>query len=154
MALRAIDEKGNIRVMTDIDYRREFDDQWSKFSVEERQRLNECIERKLDELIESDGRRWGSIMNTSIEGGQLNPHTGLPGDWTGIPYRAIWERCGRSELRAKLFFGNLWKLRIIQRREVWIGIRNTADRPTFPRKGITLMGKTYFLAHRDLLVCQ
>jgi hypothetical protein len=47
-----------------------------------------------------------------------------------------------------LFFGTLWKLRIIERPEQWIGIRNTEDRPTFPNRGITLQGKTYFLANR------
>jgi hypothetical protein len=67
------------------------------------------------------------------------------GDWSGTPYNAIWVRCGYSELQAALFFGNLWKLRIIERADQWMGIRNDPTiRPTFPQKGITLQGKTYF----------
>ena len=85
-------------------------------------------------------------MNTFIEGGRVNPYNGVPGDWSGTPYQAIWERCGYSEHQAALFFGNLWKLRVIERPERWIGIRNDpTNHPTSPQKGITLMGKNYFL---------
>jgi hypothetical protein len=86
-------------------------------------------------------------MNTSIEGGKVNPFNGRPGDWSGTPWHPIWLAHGQSDQQAALFFGNLWKWRIIARDEEWVGIRNTSDaRPTFPNKGVTLGGKTYFLA--------
>lgn len=57
------------------------------------------------------------------------------------------KRHGRSDTQAALFFGNLWKLRIIERPdEMWIGIRSSDERPTFPNRRINLPGKTYFLA--------
>ena len=104
------------------------------------------IDKKLDELVAAPDSRWGAIMNTSIEGGKVNPFNGKPGDWSGTPWSPIYERSGQSEEQAALFFGLLWKLRIIQRHEQWIGIRNDpVSRPTFPQRGVTLQGKTYFL---------
>ena len=41
-----------------------------------------------------------------------------------------------------MFYGNVWKKVIIERQDHWIGMR--AD-PTFPNRGITLEGKTYFI---------
>ena len=41
-----------------------------------------------------------------------------------------------------MVFGNLRKKVIIERPEPWVGIRLD---PTFPQRGITLMGKTYFV---------
>lgn len=41
-----------------------------------------------------------------------------------------------------MFFGNVWKKVIIERQERWIGIRSA---PTFPQRGISLQGKTYFV---------
>ncbi|HZR33295.1 MAG TPA: hypothetical protein VFA76_15725 [Terriglobales bacterium] len=49
--------------------------------------------------------------------------------------------CGMDE-RAGMFYGNVWKKVIIERPERWIGIRSD---PTFPQRGISLGGKTYFL---------
>ena len=143
MALRDIDEKGATRDVRDLDYRAEFDRKWSTFAAEEQQTIDDAIERKLNELVSAPDSRWGSIMNTSIEGGKVNPLNGRPGDWAGTPWESIYYRCGESEHQAALFFGLLWKLRIIERPEQWIGIRSD---PTFPQKGITLAGKTYFLA--------
>jgi hypothetical protein len=146
VALQDIDEKGGMRPVPDLDYRKDFDDKWDEFTPEEQQAMNDEIERKLNELVIAPNPKWGSIMNTSIEGGQVNPYNGIPGDWSDTPWHPIWVRCGYSEHQAALFFGNLWKLRIIERDEQWIGIRNDpVNRPTFPQKGITLMGKTYFL---------
>jgi hypothetical protein len=85
---------------------------------------------------------WGSITNTSIEGSKKSPATGVQGDWTGTAFEPIFDMFGDEEL-AGMFFGNVWKKAIIDRPEQWIGIRFD---PTFPQKGITLMGKTYFLA--------
>lgn len=147
MALRDIDEKGGVRELTDLDYRREFDDRWDTFTQEEQRVINDAIDEKLDELVAGRYFRGGSIMNTSIEGGKVNPFNGRPGDWSGTPWAPIYERCGQSEQQAALFFGLLWKLRMIERPEQWVGIRNDPEsRPTFPNRGITLQGKTYFLA--------
>jgi hypothetical protein len=146
--LKDIDEKGGIREMDDIDYRERFDRKWREFTPGEQLAIDTEIIRVLDALINDPDPNWGSIMNTSIEGGKANPFNGLRGDWSGTPWQPIWERHGQSDEQAALFFGTLWKLRIIQRPEQWIGIRNTDDRPTFPNRGITLPGKTYFLATR------
>ncbi len=141
-----IDENGGMREMDDIDYRERFDRKWDEFTPEEQQDIDAEIKRLLDALIDNPDPQWGSIMNTSIVGGAVNPFTGNPGDWSGTSWQPIWERHGQSDEQAALFFGTLWKLRIIERPEQWIGVRNTDDNPTFPNKGITLPGKTYFLA--------
>jgi hypothetical protein len=145
--LRDIDENGGVRDMDDIDHRERFDRKWNEFTPEEQRAIDTEINRLLDALIDDPDPNWGSMMNTSIEGGKVNPFSGLPGDWTGTPWQPIWERHGQSDEQAALFFGTLWKLRIIERPEQWIGVRNTEDSPTFPNRGINLPGKTYFLAN-------
>jgi hypothetical protein len=143
--LRDIDENGGMRAMDDIDYRQRFDSKWGEFTAEEQRAIDTEIARLLDVLVSDPDPNWGSIMNTSIEGGKVNPLNGEPGDWIGTPWQPIWEHHGRSAEQAALFFGTLWKLRIIQRPEQWVGIRNTGERPTFPNRNINLPGKTYFL---------
>lgn len=143
--LNDIDENGGVRELQDIDYRERFDSKWSEFTAKERHVIDAEINHLLDALIDDPNPNWGSIMNTSIEGGKVNPFTGVPGDWSGTPWQPIWERCGQSNEQAALFFGTLWKLRIIERPELWIGIRNTERRPTFPNRNFNLAGKTYFL---------
>ena len=44
-----------------------------------------------------------------------------------------------NEEIAGMFYGNVWKKVIIERPELWIGIRSD---PTFPRRGITLEAKS------------
>ena len=150
MALRDMDEKANMRRMTKLDHEDKFNAIWiGRFTDDERRAMIEAVDGKLNELINAPDKQWGSIMNTSIEGGKVNPFSGLPGDWSGTPWHAIWERHGQSDEQAALFFGTLWKLRIIERPEQWIGIRNTEDHPTFPNRGINLPGKTSFLANRS-----
>jgi hypothetical protein len=146
--LNDMDEKGRLRQMKKLDHEDEFNKIWLvNFTDDERLSIVDAIDTKLDELVRSPDRLWGSIMNTSIEGGKVNPFSGQPGDWSGTPWHPIWIAHGKSDQQAGLFFGNLWKWRIIQRDETWIGIRNTPDvRPTFPNRGVTLGGKTYFLA--------
>jgi hypothetical protein len=61
---------------------------------------------------------------------------------TGTVFHPIFEARGRNEELAGMFFGNVWKKVIIARPEQWVGIRSD---PTFPQRGITLQGKTYFL---------
>jgi len=143
--LKDIDDKGGVREMHNIDYRERFDEKWNEFSVEERRVIDSEITRLLDTLLEDSDSKWGAIMNTSIEGGKANPFTGIPGDWSDTPWHPIWERHGQSNEQAALFFGTLWKLRIIERSELWIGVRISDGRPTFPDRGINLAGKTYFL---------
>ena len=144
--LRDIDASGGVREMHDIDYREQFDKKWDQFSDDEKESIDTEIKRLLDMLAEAHDPKWGSIMNTSIEGGKTNPFTGIPGDWSGTPWEPIWEHHGHSDVQAALFFGTLWKLRIIERPESWVGIRTTSDSPTFPNRGINLEGKTYFLS--------
>jgi hypothetical protein len=47
-----------------------------------------------------------------------------------------------AQFQLDVFFGNVWKRIIIGRNERWIGVRFD---PTFPQRGITLQGKSYFL---------
>ena len=83
--LRDMDEKGGIRELKDIDYRRQFNDKWREFTPEEQGAIDAEIRRLLDALRDSPDPLWGSIMNISIEGGKANPFNGLRGDWTGTP---------------------------------------------------------------------
>jgi hypothetical protein len=77
------------------------------------------------------------------EGGRTNPATGVRGDWSGTVFQPIYEiACGMNEELAGMFYGNVWKKVIIDRAELWNGIHSD---PTFPERGISLGGKTYFL---------
>ena len=67
------------------------------------------INARLDHLVTSPDPNWGSITNTSIEGGRLNPVTGIRGDWSGIVFQAIFEACNLNENLAGMFYGNVWK---------------------------------------------
>ena len=142
MSLREIDGNGGTHDAHELPYQREFDQIWRSITLPERAAIETEINRRLDQLISSPDPNWGSITNTSIEGGRTNPQTGINGDWSGTAFDAIFVACGQSEERAGMFYGNVWKTVIIDRRERWIGIRSD---PTFPQRGITLQGKTYFL---------
>jgi hypothetical protein len=67
------------------------------------------MNRRLDALVAAPNPNWGSIMNTSIEGGRLNPQTGVTGDWTGTVFQPIYVACGFSEEQAGMFFGKVYK---------------------------------------------
>jgi hypothetical protein len=142
MALRDIDDQGRVREVFHLDHRTDFDRIWLAIPHAARAAIETEINRRLDTLIATPDQNWGSITNTSIEGGKTSPSTGKRGDWTGTVFDPIFEACGRNEELAGMFFGNVWKMLIIGRRERWIGIRFD---PTFPQRGITLQGKTYFL---------
>src|ERR1700704_256020 len=129
MALRDIDDKGNARPVVQLPYQAEFDAVWLLMTPQQRNAIDAEINRRLDELIASPDPNWGSITNTSIEGGKASPDTGVRGDWTGTPFIAMYEACGLNEELAGMFYGNVWKLVIIGREELWIGIRSD---PTFP----------------------
>lgn len=142
MALREIGEDGETYDVPNLSHRREFDRVWLSITLSERTAIEAEVNRRLDQLIHSPDPNWGSITNTSIEGGRTNPSTGIRGDWSNGPFQAIYVACGLDEERAGMFYGNVWKKIIIERPELWIGIRSD---PTFPNRGITLQGKTYFL---------
>jgi hypothetical protein len=136
--------------VTQLPHRREFDATWLLIPAPERAAIEAEINRRLDDLIHSPDPNWGSITNTSIEGGKTNPGTGIRGDWTGTVFQPIYETaCGTEENRAGMFYGNVWRKVIIERPELWVGIRSA---PTFPQRGITLGGKSHFL-DRGLRVC-
>ncbi|MCX6594644.1 MAG: hypothetical protein NTZ56_24285 [Acidobacteria bacterium] len=107
------------------------------------------INHRLDELIAHPSPNWGPITNTSIEGGKVNELTGNAGDWTGTPLEHIYESCNRNVEEAGMMFGRLFKKIVIDRPEEWVGYRSDEENPTFPRRGINLQGKTYFLGQRD-----
>jgi len=142
MALREIGEDGSVRDVSSLSHERDFNRVWLSITLPQRNAIEVEINRRLDALIASPDPNWGSITNTSIEGGRTNPTTGIRGDWSGTVFHAIFEACGQNEELAGMFYGNVWKKVIIDRPERWIGIRSD---PTFPQRGITLQGKTYFL---------
>lgn len=148
MALTDIDEKGGVRDITHLDHETDFNRQWNLISPQQQAAIEREINQRLDDLLSSPHPNWGSITNTSIEGGRANPETGVHGDWTGTVFEPIYTTaCGYSEQQAGLLFGNVWKKVIIAREERWIGIRFD---PTFPQRGITLQGKSYFPEKRDV----
>jgi hypothetical protein len=142
MALRDIGEDGTVRDVSHLSHQQDFNRVWLSMTLVQRTAIEEEINRRLDDLIASPNPNWGSITNTSIEGGKPGPVTGIRGDWTGTVFLPIYEACGCNEELAGMFYGNVWKKVIIDRPERWIGIRSD---PTFPQRGITLEGKTYFL---------
>jgi hypothetical protein len=142
--LREIRENGGTYEVSELEHLSEFNLAWQSMPQNERDAIEAEIKFRLDELVNSPDPNWGSITNTSIEGGKTSPTTGLRGDWTGTPFEPIYDLFGDEEL-AGMFFGRVWKKAIIDRPEEWVGIRFD---PTFPQRGITLMGKTYFL-HRE-----
>jgi hypothetical protein len=142
MSLREIGEDGSVREMSGLDHQREFDQVWLSITLQHRTAIEVEINCRLDELVASPDPNWGAITNTSIEGGKTNPNTGVRGDWSETVFQPIFIACGLNHERAGMFFGNVWKKVIMDRPEGWVGIRSD---PTFPQRGITLQGKTYFL---------
>jgi|ERR1035441_3193794 hypothetical protein len=141
MALREIAEDGSMYDVPSLGHERDFDRTWLAMTFAQRTAIEAEINRRLDGLMTSPDPNWGSITNTSIEGGKPNPNSGVRGDWSGTVFQPIFDVLGDEEL-AGMFYGNVWKKVIIDRQERWIGIRSD---PTFPQRGITLLGKTYFL---------
>lgn len=141
MALREIGEDGSVHDVPSLSHQRDFNRVWLSMTLAQRTAIEAEINRRLNGLISSPDPNWGSITNTSIEGGRTNPNTGIRGDWSGTVFQPIFNFFGDEEL-AGMFYGNVWKYIIIGRQERWIGIRSD---PTFPQRGITLEGKTYFL---------
>jgi hypothetical protein len=142
MALREIGEDGSAFDVLELPHKKGFDRVWLSMTPSQRAEIESEINARLDGLIASPDPSWGTITNTSIEGGKTNPNTGIRGDWSGTAFHPIFVACGFNEDVAGMFYGNVWKKVIIERDERWVGIRSD---PTFPRRGITLEGKTYFL---------
>jgi hypothetical protein len=143
MALREMDGGGRLTDVLSLPYQADFDRIWLQMTPEERTAIEAEINSRLDQLVASPDPNWGSITNTSIEGGKLNPTTGIRGDWRGTVFEPIFEACNLNENLAGMFYGNIWKKVIIERdQDRWIGMRFD---PTFPNRGITLQGKTYFI---------
>ena len=140
MALREMGENGKVYCVTALSHQSAFGRTWLSMTSTQRDAIEAEINNRLDMLIASPDPNWGSITNTSIEGGKTNPTTGIRGDWSGTVFQPIYDSFGDEEL-AGMFYGNVWKKVIIDRQERWIGIRFD---PTFPERGITLQGKSYF----------
>ena len=143
VALKEVNEKGETWDVLGLPHEAEFNRVWNSIPVMDRDAIVAEINRRLNLLVTSPDPNWGSITNTSIEGGKVSPATGKRGDWAGTPFDAIYVACGFNEDVAAMFYGNVWKWVIIRRQEHWIGLRSN---PTFPQRGISLQGKTYFLA--------
>jgi hypothetical protein len=58
---------------------------------------------RLDQLITSPNPNWGTITNTSIEGGKTNPYTGIRGDWSGTPFQLIYDYFGDEDLAGRFY---------------------------------------------------
>src|SRR5580704_18136604 len=138
MSLREMDGGGRLREVLSLPHQDDFERTWFVISTAGRAAIAAEINARLDHLVTSPDPNWGSITNTSIEGGRLNPVTGIRGDWSGTVFHAIFEACNLNENLAGMFYGNVWKKVIIERDDHWIGMR--AD-PTFPNRGITLHDK-------------
>jgi len=142
VALIEISDEGRRKTVTRLPHLQEFEGVWFQLSEAERTAIEAEINRRLDDLVRSPDPNWGPITNTSVEGGRPNPTTGFTGDWRGTVFQPIYHVFNGDEVRAGMFYGNVWKKVIIDRDEQWCGIRPD---PTFRRKGVSLMGKTYFL---------
>jgi len=146
MSLYDMDTQTEIDSVSQLWHRRshqqEFEAFWQSMTQQERDAIQREINTRLDGLIAHPDENWRSITNASIEGGKVNPSTGIRGDWSGTAFQAIYEASGLNEELAAKRFGIVWKKVIVERPERWIGYH--AD-PTFPERGITLQGKTYFL---------
>ena len=148
MALIDMDERGRRYPVKELPHKDEFNRVWLSLPENVRDDIEEAINRRLDTLINYPDPNWGSITNISIEGGKFNPTTGLRGDWSGTVFQPLYDYF-LDEVLAGMFYGNVWKKVIIDRKETWIGIRQNDENPTFQNRGITLPGKTYFLPGSD-----
>lgn len=143
MSLREVGPDGGTYPVTRNSFRypRDFDLLWARLSQSEQAEVLREINCRLQSQIDNP-TRWGALTNTSIEGGRVNPHNGLRGDWAGTPLAPLYVACSQNEELAGQFFGVIFKWVVIDRPEQWSGYRSD---PTFPTKDQTLQGKSYFL---------
>jgi hypothetical protein len=144
MALREIGPGGKLHDVLVLEHQSAFERVWLSITLLDRTAIEAEINRRLDQMLAAPDPNWGSITNTSIEGGRANALTGIRGDWSGTVFQPIFN-CFGDEQMSGMFYGNVWKKVIIDRDEHWIGIRSDPSDPTFPQRGITLQGKTYFI---------
>ena len=85
MALKEIGEDGSTYNVITMSHQSDFDLVWLKMTLAERNAIEREINRRLDEMIKSPDPNWGSITNTSIEGGKPQ----LP---DRSPWRLVWYR--------------------------------------------------------------
>jgi hypothetical protein len=123
MSLREMDGGGRLREVLCLPHLDDFERTWFVISTPDRAAIEVEINARLDHLVMSPDPNWGSITNTSIEGGKLNPVSGIRGDWSGTVFDAIFEACNLNENLAGMFYGNVWKKVIIERDDPWIGMR-------------------------------
>src|ERR1700675_3354340 len=108
MALRDIGENGAAREVKVLDHLNDFNRDWDSFTGPQRTAIEGEINRRLDGLLTAPDPNWGSITNTSIQGGEVNAATGIRGDWFDTPFQPIFDRF-RDERMSALFYGNVWK---------------------------------------------
>src|SRR5450432_4103707 len=108
MSLREMDEGGRLRDVLILPHGDDFDRTWSVINGANRAAIENEINARLDHLVTSPDPNWGSITNTSIEGGKVNSVTGIKGDWSGTAFQAIFEACNLNENVAGMFYGNVW----------------------------------------------
>jgi hypothetical protein len=103
MSLREMGQDGRVFDVSNLSHQNEFDRVWLSMSLAERTAIEAEINQRLDELVAVPNPNWGSITNTSIEGGKTNPNTGVRGDWSGTVFHAIFVACGLNEELAGMF---------------------------------------------------
>src|SRR5260370_42041213 len=116
MALQDLDDKARLRNVKVLDYLAEFNQTWKWIPPAEQAAIVAEINHRLDTLLAPPNPRWGSIMNTSIEGGEANPHTGVKGDWSGTVFHAIYVPCGFKRHISGMFYGNVLNKCLIGRK--------------------------------------
>jgi hypothetical protein len=144
MSLREVRPDGGMYEVTrgSFHYPKDFDLLWARLSRRAQAGVLAEINRRLQDQIDHP-TRWGALTNTTIEGGRVNPHNGVRGDWSDTPLDPLYEACSENEQLSGQFFGVVFKWVVIDRPERWVGYRSD---PTFPTKDQTLQGKSYFLA--------
>ena len=100
MALEDMTETGGLRTVLELEYVEDFNAKWRQYTPDEQAAINAEINARLDELVATPDARWGSITNTSIEGGRVNPFNGKRGDWTSYEY------CERHSWAVRIY----WRL--------------------------------------------
>ena len=106
MALKEMDDNGRTWEVPALEHRAEFDRTWHVMTQEERDTIDAEINRRLDHLINEPDPNWGSITNTSIEGGRTNAGAGMRGYWTGTVFEPIFHSCGGHEEVAGMFYAS------------------------------------------------
>ena len=97
--------------------------------------------RKYEKLVTKLGPSLEAIeaaLNAMIEGAEIHTAGWMPGaDWTGTPYQAIYDACGRDVEESGKSFGLIvWKV-FEKRPETWASAHGMKD-------GQEIRSRTYF----------